>query len=212
MALATTTASSAIAVDDNSIVVASATSMAAGRLLRCDDEWMKVGSTYSTGTTVPVLRGQNGSAVVAHPATANVVHGLASDFSDAPDGAYGAQTTPPQRAQRIQSYSAAGAIALPIAGEMGVAVINGTGALAMTLANPTADLDGSILVVIANGKAAHTLTYTAGFGNVGATFDVGTFSGTQTQGCILMACNGFWVLIGNGIGNATAALGGPLFA
>lgn len=212
MALATTTLSSAVAINDTVIKVASATDVAAGRLIRIDDEWMKVSQAYSSGTAVNVLRGQQGSASAAHASSANVTHGLASDFSDAPDGAYGANVVPSQRARRVVSYSAAGAISLPGAGEDVVAVINGTGALAMTLANPSKDIDGSMLIIIANGKAAHTVTYTAGIGNGGASFDVGTFSASLQVGCQLMACNGFWVLIGNGIAGATAATGGPLFA
>lgn len=212
MALATTTLSSAVAVDDNSIVVVSATSIAAGRLVRIDDEFMQVGQGYVTAsTTVPVLRGQQGSAVVTHAASANVTHGLGSDFSAPPSGISVASVVPASRARRIASYSAAGAITLPSSGEDVIAVINGTSALAMTLANPTKDVDGALLIVIANGKAAHTVTYTAGLGNGGTSFDVGTFSATLAGGCILMACNGFWVLIGNGIATATGATGAPLF-
>jgi len=199
-------------VNDNSIVVASATSVASGRLIRIDEEWMEVAKNYSEGTTVPVLRGQQGSATLAHVSSANVVHGLASDFSAPPAGTSLGVTLPAARARRVTSYSAAGAIAFPGAGEDMVAVIIGTSALAMTIANPTKDIDGSILVVIANGKAAHTLTYTAGLGNGGSAYDVGTFSATLAGGCQLMACNGFWVLIGNGIATATAATGAPLFA
>ncbi|PYQ83519.1 MAG: hypothetical protein DMG02_33580, partial [Acidobacteria bacterium] len=81
MALATTTLSSACAQGDVSIVVASATSVAAGRLIVIDQEEMQVAQSYSSGTTVPVLRGRDGSAQVAHKATANVTHGLASDFA-----------------------------------------------------------------------------------------------------------------------------------
>jgi hypothetical protein len=212
MALATTTLSSAVGVNDNSIVVASATSFAAGRLVRVDDEWMKVASNYSSGTTIPVLRGQQGSAVLAHVSSANVVHGLASDFSAAPIQAPVGVTIPAQRARRVTSYSAAGAISLPNAGEDAVAVIIGTSNLAMTLADPTKDLDGCVLTVIANGKAAHTLTLSSGIGNGGSSFDVGTFSSSLQTGCQLMACNGFWVLIGNGIAGATAATAGPLWA
>lgn len=212
MALATTTLSSAVGVNDNSIVVASATSFAAGRLVRVDDEWMKVASNYSSGTTIPVLRGQQGSAVLAHVSSANVVHGLASDFSVPPIQAAQGVTRPSQVPFRIQSYSAAGAIALPSAGEHEIAVIIGTSNLAMTLADPTKDMDGTMLIVIANGKAAHTLTYSSGLGNGGASFDVGTFSASLATGCILMACNGYWVLIGSGIAGATAATAGPLWA
>jgi hypothetical protein len=53
-----------------------------------------------------------------------------------------------------------------------------------------------MLYIVANGKAAHTMTYTAGVGNGGGTMDVGTFNATEATGCVLMAVNGFWVLMG----------------
>ena len=60
MAFATTTLSSAVGTSDISIVVASATSFAAGRLLIVDQELMQVTQAYSSGTTIPVLRGRDG--------------------------------------------------------------------------------------------------------------------------------------------------------
>src|SRR5438094_6161812 len=69
MALATTTLSSACAQGDVSIVVASATSVAAGRLIVIDQEEMQVAQSYSSGTTVPVLRGRDGSAQVDRKST-----------------------------------------------------------------------------------------------------------------------------------------------
>ncbi|WP_339647409.1 hypothetical protein, partial [Jannaschia helgolandensis] len=75
MALATTTLTSAVAVDDTSIVVASATSFDAGRLVLVDQEVMQVAQNYTSGTTVDVLRGVNGSATLSHVITSNVVHG-----------------------------------------------------------------------------------------------------------------------------------------
>ena len=50
MALATTTASGAITAQATSVIVASATSISAGRLLKVDDEFMEVSQGYSTGT------------------------------------------------------------------------------------------------------------------------------------------------------------------
>src|SRR3954470_20566078 len=82
MALATTTLSSAVAQIDKSIVVASATSLSAGRLILIDQEMMQVAQDYVSGTTVNVLRGREGSAQVAHKVTAAVNHGFASDFAN----------------------------------------------------------------------------------------------------------------------------------
>lgn len=210
MALTTTTLSSAVAVTDNSIVVASATGFAAGNFVLIDQEMLKVAQSYVSGTTIPVLRGQDGSVTAAHKASANAVTFLASDES----GPTAPTVTqfPGVRARTLTSYSAAGAISLPAPGSDAVAVINGTGALAMTLANPTKDMDGSMLYVIANGKAAHTVTYTAGVGNGGSSMDVGTYNATEATGCALVACNGFWVLWANGIGSSGTQVAGVVWA
>ena len=114
MALATTTASGAITQSATFITVASATSVAAGRLLKVDDEFMKVSQGYSTGTQVPVTRGEHGTAQRAHPTGVNVVHGDAADFTTPPF-----QTSPGlsyQFARRIISLSATGTLTLPKAG------------------------------------------------------------------------------------------------
>src|SRR3990172_1244256 len=67
MALTRTTLSSAVGVDDTSIVVASATGFATGRLLRIDQEFLQVAQSYNgTATTIPVLRGREGSLTSAH--------------------------------------------------------------------------------------------------------------------------------------------------
>ncbi len=211
MALNTTTLSSAVGVLDTSIVVASATGAAAGTLALVDQEVMQIAQDYTSGTTIPVLRGRDGTAQVAHKTSANLTFFLASDQGGPPPQAV-VQYPSAGRSRRVLSFSAAGAITLPGPGEDLVAVINGTSALAMTLANPTKDMDGSLLIIVANGKAAHTVTYTAGLGNGGTGFDVGTFSATLAGGCTLIAANGFWCAVGNGILGATAATGAPLWA
>jgi hypothetical protein len=210
MALTTTTISSAVIVSANSIVVASATGFAAGNYVLVEDELMRVAQNYVSGTTIPVLRGQDGTITGAHPASCNATTFLASDEA----GPFGQTNTqfPTVRARDISSYSAAGAIALPAPGADAVAIINGTGALAMTLANPTKDMDGSMLYIVANGKAAHTVTYSAGVGNGGGTMDVGTYNATEATGCALMAVNGFWVLWANGIGSSGTQVAGVVWA
>jgi len=211
MALTTTTLSSAVAVTDTSIVVASATGFVAGMLIRVDDEVMKVQQGYSSGTTIPVLRGRDGSANVAHPKTANVNVELGSDLSAGPAPQTSVQW-PGVRSRRIVSYSAAGAITPPNPGEDVMAVINGTSALAMTLVAPTKDIDGSMLYIFANGKAAHTVTITAGVGGGGSTMDVGTYATTEASGCALCALNGAWVLWANGIGSSGTQVAGVVWA
>lgn len=193
MALTTTTLSSAVAVADNSIVVASATGFAAGRLVMLDGEILQIAQTYVSGTTIPVLRGRDGTAVTTHNSSANVTVGLASDFA-LPAAQIGNATgiAPQSMTSVLNSYSAAGAISFGAA-RWTFAVLNGTSALAMTLANPTKDQDGNLLTVVGNGKAAHTVTYTAGLGNAGSSYDVGTFTSNGQCAQTLIACNGIWM-------------------
>ena len=58
MALTTTTLSAAIGRDDKAITVASATGFAAGYIVLIDREVFQVTKDYSSGTTIPVIRGQ----------------------------------------------------------------------------------------------------------------------------------------------------------
>jgi hypothetical protein len=193
MALTTTTLSSAVATGDTQIVVASATGFAVGYDILIDQEVMRVTKNYNgTSTTVPVSRGRGGTATSAHPASANVTVGdPGADFaSNLPQFA---TLYPLGNGRTLASYSAAGAISLPNAGADAVAILNGTTALAMTLANPTKDMDGCILYIVGNGKAAHTVTYTAGLGNGGSNLDVLTCA-TGAQQCLaVIAANAIWV-------------------
>jgi hypothetical protein len=190
MALAETTLSSAVAVTDNSIVVAASTSFAAGRLVEIDGEKMQVTQDYVSGTTVGVLRGRGGSVTAAHVASARVTHGAAADFTVAAAGT--ASWTTGLIPFTTTSYSAAGAVSFGAA-QWTTAIINGTSGLAMTLANPNSSQDGIVLCILANGKAAHTVTYTAGLGDAGSGYDVGTFDGSGQCSMLLVAANSIWV-------------------
>ncbi len=191
MALTTTTCSAAIAVGDISLTVASATGFSAKGFCKVNGEMMRIADSYTSGTTIPVMRGVEGTAVLAHAITSNVVAGTGVDFSNAAPAV--AVPYPYIRSRQIASYNAAGAIALPTPGNDLVAIINGTTARAMTLAVPTKDMDGDVLTVIGNGKAAHTLTMANGFGAAGTGYTVSTFITGAQQSVQVMACNGAWV-------------------
>ena len=207
MALATTTLSSAVTVTDSSIVVASATSVAAGRIVLIGGEFLQVTQDYVSGTTVNVLRGQNGTVTAAHVASANVTHGAAADFTVAAPGSPvlipGVMTT------TTTSYSAAGAIAFGVA-NLTVAIINGTSALAMTIADPDSSQDGIQLAIVGNGKAAHTVTYTAGLGDAGSGYDVGTFDGSGQCSMLLVAANSSWVPLPSPFSGTLTAIDGAI--
>ena len=190
MAFATTTLSSAVALTDTVIVVASATSVAAGRIIIIDQEVMQVVSSYASGTTVGVLRGRDGSATAAHKVTANVTHGLASDFSS--PGNQSEATYVTQRPVLIQSYTATGAMVLPPAGCDLRVILNGTVAITLTVPVPTKDMDGVLLTITQNGAAAHTTTFTGGLSGAGTSYDVVTTNATAPSSIQAIACNGLW--------------------
>lgn len=192
MAFTRTTLAAAAPAGATSIVVASATGFAAGSAVRIDQEIYRVGSAYVSGTTIPVIPGQDGTASQAHVITAGVVVGLTSDFANqAPQTVV---TYPiAGRAVQITSYTTAGALTLPTSGSDVRAILNSTVALAMTLAVPTVDLDGSILTVVGNGKAAHTVTVAGGIGAGSTGYTVLTFD-TNAQCCVsFIAANAVWV-------------------
>lgn len=196
MALSRTTASSAIGALDKAIYLASISGLSAGMTIKVDDEKMRVVSVpASASLPVQVFRGIEGTAVVAHPISTGVVFGLGDDFAPAPDLA---------RRRSVASYSAAGAIALPAAGQDAVAIINGT-ALAMTLAAPSKANDGDMLIISSSAAAAHTVTVAGGLGGNTTNSDVLTFHATQVQAVALIAVNEKWQLLGAVAGAATVA-------
>lgn len=85
------------------------------------------------------------------------------------------------------TYTASGAITI----QPGVTFINGT-TLAMTLANPTTEQNGTIMIILSTNASAHTVTYTAGFGGGTTARDVATFGGAVNDGFVIVAFNGVW--------------------
>lgn len=192
MALAETTLSSACAVSDKQVVVASATGIAVGYFMRIDGEEFQVTKGYVAGATiVPVLRGQNGSRATAHGITARVVVGAAADWTQSSAAQTVVAYPIAGRARIVRSYGAAGALDLPTAGNDAVAIINGASALAMTLAVPTKDLDGSILTVYGNAGKAHTITVAGGLG--GGALNTLTFDSAGLCNFSVMAVDELWV-------------------
>jgi hypothetical protein len=209
MALNTTTLTSAVVISDRQIVVSSATGFAAGNQIRIDEEWMQVAANYTSGTTIPVLRGRDGTATVAHPKTANVMVGLVSDFTltfptAMPDGVFLPGSSP----FNVFSYSATGAIALPTQPGITVSILNGTSTLTMTLAAPPSDLDGTIMIIAGNGKSASTVAISGnnGIGNAGAGYRTITFQTGGKVSITLLAVNGDWLAINTPITGTSTAI------
>jgi len=202
MALTTTTLSAAVTVTDISLTVASATGFAAGNLVLVDQEVMVVAKNYVSGTSIPVSRGQNGSVTAAHASSANVTTFLASDITS-----QGPQTMtqfPVAGKARVVTSVSATATVSGYPGQDAVYVLNGTTALPITLAAPTKDMDGSLLIVVGNGAAAHTITIAGGLGAGGTTIDVGTFATGSQISMPFIAVNGAWCALEGVIGGTTA--------
>ncbi len=210
MALATTTLSSAVAQTDTVIVVASAASMAAGRLITVDQEVMQCAQNYTTGTTIPVLRGRESSAQVAHKVTANVTHGLASDF--ATPGNQSESTWVTQRPVLMQSITATtSTLTLPPSGADLRLILNGTAAITLTIPVPTKDMDNCMMIISSNGVAQHILTFTGGLSGAGSSYDQVTINATAPASFGFIACNGLWQSIcGAAISGTTTAIAGVI--
>lgn len=76
---ATTLSAAVTSNTQDRITVASATGFAAGRFVYIDNELMQVARTYSSGTTIPVLRGKGGRAS-QHLSGARVIAGTAGSY------------------------------------------------------------------------------------------------------------------------------------
>lgn len=191
MALATTTLSTAVAQGDKSIVIASATSMAAGRLILIDQELMRATQDYTSGTTVNVLRGLDGTPQVAHKVTANVTHGAATDFAN-PNPQTTVTYPVGARPVIVTSVTATSTLTLPTAGSDMRVIINATSAITLTIPVPTKDMDGTVLWIVSSTVAAHVPTFTGGLGGVGSGYTALT-AASGAQMCIqAIACNGTW--------------------
>ena len=192
MAFTETTLASAYAVGDNVLVLASATGVAVGNLIRVDDEIFKVNKAWVSGVNIPVTPGWGGTAAVAHAVTAAAEIGIPTDWTSQAPGTM--VQYPYVKPVVRKSYSATGAIALPDPGSDGVAVLNAvsTTVLAMTLADPTRAMDGCRLQISSrNGTGAHTITIAGGLNGAGASYNVFTFPAGPVM-IELVALDLFW--------------------
>lgn len=118
---------------------------------------------------------------------------LGGDVFDCKNGewiqirANGYRSTAPGRQDGGTTYTALGAITI----QPGISYINGT-TLAMTLANPTVEQNGMIMMIISTNASAQTVTYTAGFGGGTTARDVATFGGAVNDNMVIIAFNGVW--------------------
>lgn len=196
MALTSTTLASACANTATTISVASATGFAVGNFVLVENELMQQ-TAAATGVVIPVRRGLDGTVQATHASAAFACTGLATDFPGPAPGqciTYGPYAPDGQMAGYF-TYSAAGAIATT----PGIHVLNGSAAIAMTLAAPTGAQEGAILIVESKNLHANTVTASPiflGAANAGGIATVAATGGNLT----LKACGGKWtVLASSGI-------------
>lgn len=207
MAFAETTLASACGANDKTIVLASATSVVAGRRFIIDGEEMQATKDYVSGVTVGVIRGQNGTAQAPHPTGVRVTHGDGSDWGNPGQGS---ATNYPVSGLTYEKKSVGTGTAvvldLPKAGTH--LLINLVGAAGtFTMPVPTKELDGCRVLFTNDTAAAHAITFTGGLGGVGATADVATFKADQKQSFEVVAMNETWQSLGGIVAGAATIAG-----
>jgi hypothetical protein len=205
MAINQTTLSGAIGASDTQFGVASATGILAPNFttgvgityLLVDQEFMLV--TALSGTTVQVIRGQQGTPAAAHVTGANVQAGLPGDFPQIGEFVSTSltqrQIEPALTWPGIFLTGAADAINPAVAGFY---VVKTAGVDAMTLAAPPASAEGNIIQIWSDTTNAHTLTATTLLANGTALKTTATFPAFRGAGLILRACNGVWHVLSQG--------------
>ena len=200
MAFATTTLSSAAAITDTSLVVASATSFSAGNRVIVDQEEMSVAQSYTSGTTIPVLRGQNGTVTAAHASAAAVAQGIgALDFPAA-----GAQSTvdPPRlkatvNSQELTATGATGSTATVVVTPP-PAVLSVTGASGAGISLPKEAAIPGNYYILKNKMTGALNVYSSG-ATINGTTGTTAFAITATGnlgGVIFCSNAGAWTTVG----------------
>jgi hypothetical protein len=188
MSLTNTTLAAACGAADLTLRLTSVTGAVVGAPLKIENEY--VGAVLSIVSPFVTVRdrGAEGTLAVAHNALAPVnLAAAASDFIAIPAGS--TNQVPPFR-ERVQYYSVNGAIALP--DQNTTVILNKAGVAAMTLADPTRDMEGLEMTIMAGTAQANTVTYTTGFNGGGAATDVGTFGGAIGDNFRIKAVLGVW--------------------
>lgn len=198
MALVRTTLSSALTATATSATVASATSIAAGYQIVLLGEVCKVAKSYVVGsTTVPLLRGQGGTASIAHASGAGVVHGSPDDPGWGTMAAQSwAQYPLAARArENVEISTTPFTLVLPSPGSDLLVNLIGTSVITLTIPVPTKAHDGTRILFMASGVAAHIYTFTGGLSGAGSSYDLNTVNATAPIAFEVVASNSLWLPI-----------------
>jgi hypothetical protein len=190
MALVNTTLSAAASANATAITVTSATGFAVGQPIRVDNEYM-VQTAAAAGTVIPVRRGLEGTAQVAHGILGDVATGLATDFPGPPLGA-----VVPLPSAGMQGRVTLGADVTLTTADFPAGdttyVITKAGVCAITIEAPSKAQNGLRLTFVSATANAHTVTYTAGFLGGTTASDIGTFAASVGASFTIEANGGTW--------------------
>jgi hypothetical protein len=200
MALTNTTLAAAVAFNDVTIKVTSATGFGDKQLIRVDNEVMAQAGP-ALGTVITVRRGLEGTAVVAHGILADVVTGLGTDFPAVPAGET-VYVPPMDQGRNTLGVDTTFATADYPAADLTYVITKATAA-AIVLGAPSKAQNGLRLTFRSATAAAHTVTYAAGYYGDAATSDVATFAAKVGASMTIEANAGTWGVIA--LGNVTIA-------
>lgn len=190
MAITTSALSAAITYDALQFKVVAVTGFTVGYQLLIDQEYLgKI--VEVSGLVVKVSgRGTDGTAAVAHSATAPVSAGPSSEFPGIPKGEVA--PIPPDAEGYITYGATPTAIAVPDRDSL--IVLNSDTTTAYTLADPTPGSAGRRLTLMAGTADAYTVTNTTGFNGAGTTSDIATFGGAKADNMVIRASATQWLV------------------
>jgi len=200
MTLTNTTLAAAVAQGDTTIRVTAATGFADKQVIRVDNEFMAQAGAAS-GVVIPVRRGLEGTAQVAHGILGDVVTGEPGDFPAPPAG------HPVPVPPTITGRNSLGAdVTINTAdlpkGDL-TYVITKAAAAAITLSAPSKAQNGLRITFRSATAAAHTVTLAAGFYGDAGSSDIATFAAKIGASMTIEANAGTWGVIA--LGNVTIA-------
>lgn len=197
MALSNTTLSAAVGRDDTTIKVTSATGFAAGQVIRVDNEVMVQSSAASTTSplSIPVRRGLDGTAQVAHGILSAVATGLNTDLPNPPPGQFVLVKVGDPTRVTLGADATLGATDHGMAGT--TYILAKATAAAITLGAPSVAQDGLPLIFISATAAAHVITATGLFddGVTGGAKNAATFAAFVGATIVLQANRGKWAVV-----------------
>jgi hypothetical protein len=200
MALAETTLSLAKGANQTFLTIATTTGMTRGKMFQIDNELFKASSDAS-GTSVPVLCGQDGTTQVAHISGAQVFWGDPSDFPSAPAGEEVQIPFSPTVTHVTFTPVTSGTVTgIPISKQGVFITLLGSVTTAQKIADPTLAQEGQVVTIQAGAATAFLLNAVDAAGvasevSFSGDQDIATFGGAIGDGFSFKANNLAWMVL-----------------